>query len=55
MKDEQFRNTLFQLLQNQREIAQSLSVSYHSLSKEPTKSITITVEGYKFFRVAKCN
>lgn len=52
-KDEQFRSTLFQLMKDQREIADSLSVSYHSLEKNPTKVANVTLEGYKFFKAAR--
>lgn len=52
-KDEQFRATLFQLMKDQREIAQSLSVSYHCLTKKTTKETKVSLEGYKFFRAAR--
>ncbi len=53
MQDERFENTLFNLLNVQREIANSLIGSFKGLSKNNvSKEIHTDVRGYKFFSMA---
>lgn len=51
-RQEQFKTTFFQLLQEQREITNSLYSSYEGVkSNEPTVTQKITVKGQQFFRM----
>lgn len=53
MQDERFENTLFNLLNEQREITRSLYVDFHGLAKnDVTKEIHTNVRGYEFFKMA---
>lgn len=50
MQDERFENTLFNLLNEQREITSSLYIDFHGLAKnDVTKEIHTNVRGYEFF------
>lgn len=50
MQDERFENTLFNLLNEQREITSSLYIDFHGLAKnDVTKEIHTYVRGYEFF------
>lgn len=51
-RQEQFKTTFFQLLQEQREITNSLYSSYEGVKlNEPTVTQKITVKGQQFFRM----
>lgn len=53
MQDERFENTLFNLLNEQREITRSLYIDFHGLAKnDVTKEIHTNVRGYEFFKMA---
>lgn len=53
MQDERFENTLFNLLNEQREITSSLYIDFHGLAKnDVTKEIHTNVRGYEFFKMA---
>lgn len=53
MQDERFENTLFNLLNEQREITISLYIDFHGLAKnDVTKEIHTNVRGYEFFKMA---
>ncbi len=53
MQDERFENTLFNLLNEQREITSSLYIDFHRLAKnDVTKEIHTNVRGYEFFKMA---
>ena len=53
MQDERFENTLFNLLNEQREITRSLYIDFHGLAQnDVTKEIHTNVRGYEFFLIA---
>mgnify|MGYP001226801851 CR=1 FL=1 len=52
LQDERFENTLFNLLNEQREITRSLYIDFHGLAKnDVTKEIHTNVRGYEFFKL----